>query len=87
MTRFPLTRGPLKTECELTGEHRGDAVVYIGPEPEAVERWTCCGDTRVVGEVFDCDTCNRAGIRPHGAELPPGWAENYDGTHCERCQA
>lgn len=71
--------------CASIGEHHGDATVVITGEPEALERWSCCGETEVVGEVFDCDDCLEPGIRPHGQDLPPGWIEDTNGFHCHKC--
>jgi hypothetical protein len=74
-----------KSECEINGEHWGDPVtVWNHPSGYALEEWKCCGDTEVLGEIFDCDTCLNPGIRD-GA-MPPGWVEDSNGFHCERCQ-
>lgn len=85
MTQFPIHGGrPFHSECLLLGEHQGDSYIQLTTEPVAVEAWTCCDETRVVGEVFDCDTCLEPGVAT-GA-IPDNWTEDTNGLHCERCQ-
>jgi len=68
-------------------EHAGDSYEQPTINGDHIEeRWTCCDEATVIGEVFDCDTYLEPGITPTGAKLPAGWIEDTNGHHCPRCQ-
>lgn len=44
MPQFPIHGGPLKTECETTGEHQGDAYKSWDLFGAPVIVWHCCDE-------------------------------------------
>lgn len=79
MSQFPIHGGPLKTDCERTGEHTGEPVIHVR-DTDAYEVWDCCGDEDHMGEVFTCDACGKQTVTTDS--VPDGWVEYDDGFHC-----
>lgn len=44
MPQFPIYGGLLPTECQLTGEHRGDQYAIHTIDGGTGWHWTCCNE-------------------------------------------